>query len=528
MTEIHRIKRAGTVQIGIRSDKSGGRENSSRTQLEHNANTDYAADISGAKRIHCVVCTVGPATSTVEKLEQLMEAGMNIARLNFSHGSYEAHGEMIKKVRQAAANTKKLVAIALDTKGPEIRTGKLKEGIKEIKFTTGMEVTVSVDPAHYHQCDETLLYMDYANLPKVVKVGGQIYVDDGLLQLRVLEINDKSVRVQALNSATVTDHKGVNLPNSPVDLPAVSEKDAKDLKFAREQGLDMVFASFIRKPTDVITVRQALGDGPKIKIISKIENVEGCENFLDILKVTDGVMVARGDLGIEIPAEKVFAAQKMMIANCNIAGKPVICVTQMLESMTGNPRPTRAEVSDVANAILDGADCVMLSGETAKGKYPVEAASMMARIVVQAQLSQNERAMFDQIRLCQPHPVEQRDVIAQSSVNTAFEVGAMGIIVLSNTGTSAALIAKYRPGCPIFAVTSNEQNARQLLLHRGVFPVLTPEPADRRDYNARVHGGIKYGIESGQLEVGDIVVAVHSDGSYTDKGANMVRIMTVS
>lgn len=521
------IKRSGTVVVGTRNrSQSPGRVAPTQTQLEHNALTDFAADTAGTKRMHCIICTIGPATNTVEMLCQLMEKGMNIARLNFSHGSYEQHSKLIANVREAAAKTHKLVAIALDTKGPEIRTGKLKEGISVVTYKQGMEFKVSVAPDDYTKCDETLLFMDYKNLPKVMDVGSRIFVDDGLLQLQVLTVGEDFVTVKALNTADVTDHKGVNLPDSLVDLPAVSEKDAADLRFAREQGLDMVFASFVRKPADVITVRETLGDGPKIIVISKIENVEGCENFNEILKVTDGVMVARGDLGIEIPPEQVFAAQKMMIANCNIVGKPCICATQMLESMTQNPRPTRAEVSDVANAILDGASCVMLSGETAKGKYPVQAVEMMSRITVQAQLSQNDRSKFEQTRRCQPHPLNAREVIAQSSVNTAYEVGATAIIVLSNTGKSAGLIAKYHPECPILAVTSDERNSRQLCLNRAVFPVLTPEPADRKDYDARVHAGMAYGVASGQLLPGDMVVAVHSDGS-SNGGANMVRILTV-
>jgi len=369
--------------------------------------------------------------------------------------------------------------------------------------------------------------VDYKNLPKVVEVGGKIFVDDGLLQMEITSIGPDFVMTKCINTALIGNNKGVNLPDAKVDLPAISERDANDLKFARQMDMDMVFASFVRKPADIDAVNAALGPGDKIMVIAKIENQEGCDNLLDILTVADGIMVARGDLGIEIPPEKVFIAQKYMIANCNLAGKPVICATQMLETMTKNPRPTRAEVSDVCNAVVEGCDCTMLSGESAKGKYPKEAVEVMAKCGLQAQCAVNGRRFFEQMRAALQPPLPAREVVAQSAVNTAFEICAAAIVVLSNTGTSARLLAKYRPICPIYAVTHKAKNARQLNLSRGVFSVLTDEPKDKMDYDARVQAGINYGKLCGDLVSGDQVVVVHSDGNRPELGANLVRVVIV-
>jgi pyruvate kinase len=329
-----------------------------------------------------IICTIGPKTNTTDMIKKLHRAGMNIVRLNFSHGSYEYHASVIANVKAAQAGLMhhRLLAIALDTKGPEIRTG-LMENDVEIPIDSGHEMDFVVDPAYEKLCNAEQMYIDYRNLPNVIEVGKHIYVDDGILTFQVVASNGERVRVKALNAGRLCSRKGVNLPGTDVDLPALSQKDILDLEFGVEQGVDMVFASFIRTAGDIKHIRQVLGEkGKHIKIIAKIENYQGVKNFAEILAETDGVMVARGDLGIEIPCSRVFIAQKSMIAQCNIAGKPVICATQMLESMTTNPRPTRAEVSDVANAILDGADCVMLSGETAKGNYPIETGNLFSAI----------------------------------------------------------------------------------------------------------------------------------------------------
>merc|ERR1712137_538998 len=331
-----------------------------------------------------------------------------------------------------------------DTKGPEIRTG-LLAGDDDILLEVDQVLTITVNPDREKNGDKDTIYVDYKNITKVLKPGNLIYVDDGLISLEVLEVGDASLAARVVNSGLLGSKKGVNLPNVNVDLPAVSEKDRSDLRFGVEQNVDMIFASFIRKAEDVRAVRDVLGEkGQHIKIISKIENHEGVRNFDSILAETDGVMVARGDLGIEIDAQKVFLPQKMMISKCNIVGKPVICATQMLESMTFNPRPTRAEVSDVANAVLDGSDCVMLSGETAKGDYPIEAVTMMANICREAESALFRSSLYDALRSATKNP-SQTEVIACSAVNAALESNAGAMIVLTISGSTARLVAKYRP-----------------------------------------------------------------------------------
>ncbi|KAI9276412.1 pyruvate kinase [Sporodiniella umbellata] len=465
-----------------------------------------------AARKTSVICTIGPKTNNVERLIELIDAGMNVVRMNFSHGDYDYHLSVLKNARAAAAaRPDKVIAIALDTKGPEIRTGEMANDV-ELTINQGHEMNFTTDEAYAKACDSENMFVDYKNLPGVIDVGKLIYVDDGVLSFKVIEKGNDFVRVQALNNGKLCSRKGVNLPKTAVDLPALSEKDKNDLRFGIENGVDIIFASFIRRGQDVKDIRRVLGEkGKQMKIISKIENHQGIVNFDEILAETDGVMIARGDMGIEIPCERVFVAQKMMSAKCNLVGKPVICATQMLESMTYNPRPTRAEVSDVANAVLDGADLVMLSGETAKGLYPIEAVQTMATTCELAESVICYSPLFNQLRHLTPWPTDTTETVACAAVSAAAEQNAGAILVLSKSGHSARLASKYRPSQPIILVTREEQTARQSHLNRGVFPFVYDQEVSGKwdeDVESRIKWGIQQGKKAGLIQSNDPVVIV--------------------
>ncbi|KAJ1866377.1 Pyruvate kinase [Coemansia sp. RSA 989] len=469
-----------------------------------------------------IICTLGPKTQSVEMIVELRKAGMNIARMNFSHGSHEFHGTTIANVRRSEAVYKgRPVAIALDTKGPEIRTGNTKDGV-DIPFKIGHEMVFSMDPKYAKEGSLEVLYVDYPNLHKVVAPGRTIYMDDGIMAFEVLECLDNAVRVVARTDGALSSHKGINLPGSNVDLPALSEKDKSDLSFGVEQGVDIVFASFIRTAQDVRDIRSHLGErGRHIKIVVKIESTQGVENFDEILAETDGVMIARGDLGVEIPAAQVFIVQKMIIAKCNVAGKPVICATQMLESMTYNPRPTRAEVSDVSNAVMDGADCVMLSGETAKGSYPLHAVRMMSDIALLAESAIAYPPLFNEIRAAIQLPVGTTEATCSSAVNAALEQNAKAIICITTTGTSARLLSKYRPSVPILVVTRDYHTARHVHLSRGCYPFHYEKPAPtysgsdevvrdqwQNDVDERIQFAIANALDAGLVKKDDVVISI--------------------
>ena len=485
-------------------------------------------------RMSSIIGTIGPACRDIESLEQMMAAGLDIARLNFSHGSHDYHRRSIANVRQAAANVGRQVAVALDTKGPEIRTGVLTSGVTaEVELVSGRDVLVSLDDAYSERCDENVIWVDYKNMVSLVDVGQRIYIDDGLLSLIVKEKQPTGLKCEVENGGKLGSRKGCNLPGVAVDLPAVSERDIEDLKFGVEQEVDMIFASFIRSDEGIRTIRDVLGEaGNSIKIIAKIENHEGLKRFDEILDLADGVMVARGDLGIEIPAQKVFLAQKMMIGRCNLAGKPIICATQMLESMVVKPRPTRAEASDVANAILDGADCVMLSGETAKGLYPVKAVEMMHSIACEAEAAIHHRQLFDELRSLTPLPTDNTRTVALATVEASVNCFASAIITLTMSGRSAFLMAAYRPRCPIVAVTRDAQLARQLALYRGVYSVMddalstadTNEWSD--DVDRRVWLAFDVGVARKFFQAGSTVVVATGWQAGTGH-TNTVRVVTV-
>uniref|UniRef100_A0A6P4F0R7 Pyruvate kinase n=1 Tax=Drosophila rhopaloa TaxID=1041015 RepID=A0A6P4F0R7_DRORH len=410
---------------------------------------------------------------------------MRVVRMNFSHGTHEYHCKTIQAARKAIAmyveqtGLPRPVAIALDTKGPEIRTGKLAGGsdTAEIELKPGDKITLSTKKELEEKCTKEIIYVDYQRLPGLVKPGNRIFVDDGLIALVVKESKADEVICQVENGGKLGSHKGINLPGIPVDLPSVTEQDKRDLKFGAEQQVDMIFASFIRDAKALKEIRQVLGPtGEHIKIISKIENQQGLANIDDIIRESDGIMVARGDMGIEIPTEDVPLAQKSIVAKCNKVGKPVICATQMMESMTNKPRPTRAEASDVANAIFDGCDAVMLSGETAKGKYPVECVQCMARICAKVEAV----LWYENIQNSLKREIRTTAADHISAVTTAIaEAATVGqarvIVVASPCGMVAQMVSHMRPPCPIVMLTGCKFQAAQSLLFRGVYPLLVEE-----------------------------------------------------
>ncbi|MDT8859416.1 pyruvate kinase [Alkalihalobacillus sp. MEB130] len=445
-----------------------------------------------------IVCTIGPASESIEKLESLIEAGMNVARLNFSHGDFEEHGARIRNIRAAAEKTGKTVAILLDTKGPEIRTQTLEGGVAEL--TAGDELIISMTEV---VGNNKKISVTYPGLVNDVHPGSKILLDDGLIGLEVTEVGEEQLVTKVLNSGTLKNKKGVNVPNVSVNLPGITEKDAADIKFGIEQGVDFIAASFVRRATDVLEIRELLdtNGGNEIHIIPKIENQEGVDNIDEILEVSDGLMVARGDLGVEIPAEEVPLVQKVLIKKCNAVAKPVITATQMLDSMQRNPRPTRAEASDVANAIFDGTDAIMLSGETAAGDYPVESVQTMHNIATRTEQALNYASMLR--KKTKEETTTITSAIGQSVAHTAFNLSASVILSATESGHTARIVSKYRPKSPIVAVASNPRVIRKLNLVWGVTPILGNEASSTDEM---FESTIGTALESGSIKQGDLVV----------------------
>ncbi|QIL46567.1 pyruvate kinase [Vagococcus coleopterorum] len=447
-----------------------------------------------------IVCTIGPASETVETLVALMNAGMNVCRLNFSHGDFEEHGARIKNIREASKISGKRVAILLDTKGPEIRTHDMAGGQK---ITIVKDSTVRIAMSQVEGTPEKFS-VSYEDLIKDVEIGTHILLDDGLIDLEVVEIDTAANEIvtKALNEGLLGSKKGVNVPGASINLPGITEKDAADIEFGIKNDVDFIAASFVRRPSDVLEITRILDehDATHIQIISKIENQEGIDNLDDILKVSHGLMVARGDLGVEIPTEEVPVAQKLMIKKCNQLGKVVITATQMLDSMQKNPRPTRAEASDVANAIYDGTDAIMLSGETAAGDYPLEAVQTMHNIAVRT-----EEALVDQDAFALKAHVngDMTEAIGQSVGHTARNLGIKTIVAATESGHTARMISKYRPKSHIVAITFDERKARGLALAWGVFPTVTEKPASTDDMFTLA---TEVSLESGFATEGDLIL----------------------
>lgn len=463
-----------------------------------------------------IVCTLGPSSNTPEIIEKMIKAGMNVARFNFSHGSHEEHKQRIDMVRAASQKLGIPVALLLDTKGPEIRLGKFKNG--SIMMEAGKDFTLT---ARDIEGDETIASMNYKELPQDVKAGDHILLSDGLVNLEVVSVEGEDIHTKILNSGKMSDRKRVAVPGIAINLPAVSETDAADIEFGCRMNMDWIAASFIQRGKDVLTIRKILEKHDShMKIISKIECQAAVNNIDDIIKMSDGIMVARGDLGVEVPAEEVPMLQKVLIHKCQAAGKPVITATQMLESMCNNPRPTRAETSDVANAILDGTDAIMLSGETAGGLYPVEAVETMARVATFTESNFTPKSYED----VDAESTTTTESIGKAVVKIAKDLHAAAIIASTERGGTAQMISKFRPASPIVAVSPHEAIVRRLQLNWGVQAVTGKEA---NDTDAVVDNAIFAALDNDLIKAGDLVVLTAGVPVAKAGSTNMIRVQVV-
>ena len=467
-----------------------------------------------------IVCTLGPASDSEEMVSRLMDAGMNVCRLNMSHGSYEEQAERIARVKRLRAQKNIPVAILLDTKGPEVRTKTVEGGKVTLEAGSKFVLTSREIEGNAHEVSIT-----YPRMVELVRVGTRVLIDDGLLAMEVVRIeNGTDIVCSVTNGGVLGNRKGISVPEVDLQMPSIGEKDRSDIIFGIEQGIDLIAASFVCRPSDVLTIRKLCADngGSHVQIFSKIENRMGVDNFDDILKVSDGIMVARGDLGVEVDMEEVPVLQKQFIHKCNVAAKPVITATQMLDSMIRNPRPTRAEASDVANAIIDGTDAIMLSGETAAGKYPVEAVNTMVRI-----------ASYIETRgLRHNGETIQHDVVKASSVRTvanavsyaccamAEDLGAAAIITPSNSGTTARMVARFHPDCPVIAPTTSEHTYHQLGLCYGVVPARM-EMSENTD--EMISTAVDVAYQADMVKTGDIVVVAAGVPTGVSGTTNLIK-----
>ena len=464
-----------------------------------------------------VIATIGPASDSLETIKAMIRAGMNVARLNFSHGTHEEHRKRLEVIRQASSELNANVAIMLDTKGVEIRTGRLDGGV-----------------AHLESGQEFLLYMEdrlgnsqgvsisYNRMPDEVVPGSVVLVDDGVIELEVSEIADQFIRCRIRRGGRLEDRKGVNLPGTYLDVPVMTPENRADLMFAVENDIVYVAASFVRSASDVHQIRQVLEErGKQISIIAKIETAEGFRDLDEIVAAADGIMVARGDLGAEIPLQEVPVAQKKIIRTTVMNGKPVITATQMLDSMQRSPVPTRAEVSDVANAILDGTSAVMLSGETAVGSYPVEAVRTMSALVLEAEASLADYGNLQKILPGPSHVVTE--AVSQAAITMAHHLDATAILALTETGFTARSISKFRPDCPILGITAWPGVVRRFAMNWGVTGVLCRGAGSNEEMIAL---GIQRARELGYVASGDLIVA--TAGMHGDTGStNLIRVVEV-
>lgn len=466
-----------------------------------------------------IICTIGPASEKPDVLKRLLEKGANVIRLNFSHGDHEEHGRRIKLIKEIRQTLGVSVAILIDTKGPEIRIGKFKGGQAEL--LEGQDFILTTKDIIG---DATKVSISYKEIINDIRKGTKILLDDGLVELLVTDIGEDEIYCKVVNGGIVGNQKGVNIPGVSIGLPAITQKDIEDIKFGIAQEIDYIAASFVRKPSDVLEIRRVLEEnkGDDIKIIAKIENQEGLENFDDIVKVADGIMIARGDLGVEIPTEEVPVVQKKIIRKCIESGKPVITATQMLDSMIRNPRPTRAEASDVANAIYDGTDAIMLSGETAVGKYPVEALLTMSRIAERVENSIDYKSAFK-------NKIVGKEVTVTNSIShatcvIAHDLGASAIVTATKSGYTARMVSKYRPASPIIATTTSERTYRELALIWGVLPYISPQ-MDNTD--EMIQKSVQIATETEIVKSGDVIVITGGIPVGISGTTNLVKVHVV-
>ena len=466
-----------------------------------------------------IVCTIGPASESFETLKELMSLGMNVCRLNFSHGNHEEHLKRIENIKKAREELKLPVAIMLDTKGPEIRLGDFS--VEQIQLSIGDTFTLTTREV---LGDQSQVSVSYKDLPKDVHIGGHILIDDGLVNLKIVDVTDTDIITEVLNYGILKSRKGVNVPGAKINLPPITEKDYEDLVFGIENGIDFVAASFIRKADDVINIRKILEEngGGDIQIISKIESQEGVDNLAEILNASDGIMVARGDLGVETKTELMPLVQKDIIRKANMSGKPVITATQMLDSMIRNPRPTRAEVTDVANAIIDGSDAIMLSGETAAGSYPVEAVRVMSEIAIS---TENSKDFKDSTKV-RTTWVDgyTTSSISHATRDLAEQLGASAILTATTTGSTSRAVSRLRPNMRIIAATYDESVMRKLALSWGVYPVIS-EMCDSTD--EVIDKSIKAGLEENLVKQGDLIVITAGVPAGIGGTTNLIKVHTI-
>lgn len=466
-----------------------------------------------------IVCTMGPRLFDENLLEPLMRAGMDVARFNFSHSNHEEHLVRLKEVVRMRENLGLPIATMLDTKGPEIRTGDFEGG--RVTLENGQYFTLYTDE---RMGTKEGCCITYKNLPKDVKAGDSILIDDGLVGMRVEEVSEEAIVCKVLNGGAVSNHKGINVPGAHLSMPFISEKDRADILFGIENHFDFIAASFTRSADDILSIRRILAekDCHSIRIIAKIENMEGIQNLEEILRTADGIMVARGDMGVEIPLEEVPALQKHIIHECVASGKPVITATQMLDSMMKNPRPTRAEATDVANAIYQGTSAIMLSGETAAGLYPVESVQTMARIALKTEADIDYVTQFATASYNNRYDITA--AISHATVTSAHDLKASAIISVTKSGGTTRMISRYRPDCPIIGCTTDSTVYRQLNLSWGVIPVLINEESNTDDlFEHSVEAGVKAGV----IHDGELVVITAGVPLGISGTTNMMKVHVV-